>query len=74
MNTRDRDGTEVLTPTESRQASPKTSNFRVLMFSLAAITAIGIVLVGAFWFSTPVELKSPSGSATTAPATPPSAP
>lgn len=72
MNTRDPDGTEVLTPTESRQASPKTTNFRVLVFSLTAIIAIGIAMVGAFWFTTPAELKSPSGSATTqeAPAQP----
>ncbi|MFN0218740.1 MAG: hypothetical protein ACKVP4_08015 [Hyphomicrobium sp.] len=66
MNTRDRDGTEVLTPTEARQASSKTTNFRVLVFSLAALTAIGIALIGAFWVSTPSELTSPAGSAVTA--------
>jgi hypothetical protein len=70
MNTRDPDGTEVLTPTESRQASPKTTNFRVLIFSLTAIIAIGVALVGAFWFTTPAELESPPGPATTEQSTP----
>lgn len=70
MNTRDPDGTEVLTPTESRQASPKTTNFRVLVFSLTALVAIGVALIGAFWLTTPAELKSPAGPATTQEASP----
>lgn len=68
MNTRDSDGTEVLTPTESRQASPRTLNFKVLMYSLAALVAIGIVLLTAFSMSTSEDMDASSGPQPTPPA------
>lgn len=64
MNTRDRDGTEVLTPTESRQASPRTMNLRVLVYSLTVLIAIGAALLTAFWLATPSQLNEPAGPAT----------
>ena len=79
MNTRDSDGTEVLTPTESRQASPRTLNFKVLVYSLAALAAIGIVLLTAFSMSTSENMDASSGPqptpiTTPAPAAQPTAP
>ncbi len=74
MTTRDRDGTEVLTPTESRQASPRTMNLRVLVYSMAVLAVVGAALLAAFWFETPSQLDEPQGPATVeTPATPPAA-
>ena len=47
----------VVTPTDARQASPKQANFRVLKMSMIMAVAVGIVLVGAFWFTTPDDVE-----------------
>ncbi len=71
-----RDDAVVLDPTESRQGSPRKMNLRVLIFSLAIAAAAGIVLVSAFWRSTPTTMDYSSGgklgesTGTSAPAAP----
>ncbi|MEQ1719051.1 MAG: hypothetical protein ABL907_24205 [Hyphomicrobium sp.] len=66
----------VLTTTESRQASPRRMNLRVLVMSLAILAVLGVALTAAFWGSAPQgEAVTPqvtsSPSTTTAPATAP---
>jgi len=53
---------EVLDPTEARQASPRKTNFRVLLISTALIIAIFAGFVIAFLYQTPPELSSSPGS------------
>jgi cytochrome c-type biogenesis protein CcmH/NrfG len=39
-----RERTEVLTPTEARQASPRRMNLRVLVFSMVLLIAVAAIL------------------------------
>jgi hypothetical protein len=39
-----RERTEVLTPTEARQASPRRMNLRVLVFSMVLLVAVAAIL------------------------------
>jgi len=52
----------LLTATESRQASPRRMNFRVLMVSMAALVGIAALLyIGVYTSSSPIGLpKQPS--------------
>ena len=52
----------VLTPTESRQASPRRMNLRVLIVSMVALVGIGALLfVGVYNPRSPIGLpKQPS--------------
>lgn len=71
-----------LDPTEARQASPRKTNFRVLLASMALAVAVGVVLVAGFWHTTPTgmdyssggKLSEPSATTQTAPAGPSAAP
>lgn len=44
-----REAPEVLTPTESRQASPRKLNFRVLITSLVLAIIVAAILYAAFY-------------------------
>jgi hypothetical protein len=52
---------EVLNPTEARQASPRKTNFWVLLVSMALAVVAGVVLVGGFWHATPPRVDASSG-------------
>lgn len=73
---------DSLDPTEARQASPRKTNFRVLLASMALAVAVGVVLVAGFWHTTPTgmdyssggKLSQPSATSQTAPAGPSVAP
>ncbi|CAA2142624.1 hypothetical protein [Hyphomicrobium sp. ghe19] len=73
---------DSIDPTEARQASPRKTNFRVLLASMALAVAVGVVLVAGFWNTTPTgmdyssggKLSEPSASSQTAPAAPAAAP
>jgi hypothetical protein len=59
---------EVLTPTESRQASPRRMNFRVLGGSLILAVIAGAVLYTLFYAGdTPVSAPDPAPTQQTAP-------
>ncbi|CCB67370.1 MULTISPECIES: hypothetical protein [unclassified Hyphomicrobium] len=63
-------------PTDARQASPRKTNFRVLLASMALAVAVGVVLVVGFWRATPPRVDASSGgnpSQNTQQAAPPSA-
>ncbi len=47
--------------TEARQANPKKTNFRVLLASMTIAVVVGIVLVAAFWRTTPTAMDYSSG-------------
>ncbi|HET6389718.1 hypothetical protein [Hyphomicrobium sp.] len=47
--------------TETRQATPRKGNFRVLVASMVLAVAVGIVLVAAFWRTTPTAMDYSSG-------------
>jgi len=53
---------EVLTPTEARQASPRTMNFRVLVVSTALITLIFAAFVAVFFLQTPPSMDGSEAS------------
>jgi hypothetical protein len=48
-------------PTEARQGSPRKTNFRVLLVSMAIALAVGVVLVANFWHTTPTGMDYSSG-------------
>jgi hypothetical protein len=52
---------EIKDPTDARQASPRKSNFRVLLVSMVLAIVVGIVLVTAFIRSTPPKVDASSG-------------
>jgi hypothetical protein len=52
---------ETIEPTDARQASPKKSNFRVLIGSMVLAIVVGVVLVVGFWFKTPASVDASSG-------------
>ena len=52
---------EVLDPTEARQASPRKTNFRVLLVSMTIAVVVGIVLVANFWNKTTTPMDYSSG-------------
>ena len=59
---------EVLTPTESRQASPRRLNFRVLTWSLAMAVIAAAVLYTMFYSAeTPMSTPDPAPTQQTAP-------
>lgn len=73
---------EELDTTEATQANRKMTSFRVLMTSMILAAVVGIVLVAAFWKSTPPAMDRSSGgklgesapvTAPPKPATPPPA-
>ena len=43
----------VITPTESRQATPQKANYRVLTCSLLIAIIVGAVLYGIFYMQSP---------------------
>ena len=47
---------EVLEPTEARQASPRKTNLRVLIFSTALITVVFAGFIFAFFYKTPPQM------------------
>ena len=47
--------------TESRQATPRKMNFRVLLVSMTIAVVAGIILVAAFWRATPTAMDYSSG-------------
>ncbi|SFV36876.1 hypothetical protein [Hyphomicrobium facile] len=73
---------DSIDPTEARQASPRKTNFRVLLASMALAVVVGAVLVAGFWQTTPQgmdtssggKLSEPSATSQTAPAGPSAAP
>lgn len=73
---------DSIDPTEARQASPRKTNFRVLLASMALAVAVGVVLVAGFWHTTPEgmdtssggKLGEPSATSQTAPTAPSAAP
>ena len=59
---------EVLTPTESRQGSPRRLNFRVLTWSLAMAVIAAAVLYTMFYSAeAPVSTPEPASTQQTAP-------
>ncbi len=52
---------ETIEPTEARQASPRKSNFRVLLGSMFLAIVVGVILVVGFWFRTPAAVDASSG-------------
>ena len=53
----------VLTPTESRQASPRRMNLRVLMVSMAALVGIAALLyIGVYTPGSPIGLPKQSST------------
>ena len=63
-----REPQEVLTPTESRQASPRRLNFRVLTWSLALAVIAAAVLYTVFYAGdTPVSTPDPAPTQQNAP-------
>lgn len=46
-----------ISTSDVRQGSPKQLNFRVLAVSLALAVAVGLVMVGSFWFVTPNNVE-----------------
>lgn len=67
----------IIEPTDARQASPRKTNFRVLLASMALAVAAGVVLVASFWQTTPTSMDYSSGGKLgqpdPTPATPPAA-
>lgn len=68
---REGDDSVVLTPTESRQASPRRMNFRVLIISLVIMFAVGLALTVAFWGTAEEEGGNRPGNAPAAQSTVP---
>ncbi len=63
--------TEVLTPTEARQASPRRLNFRVLVISMLLLVAVAATLYYAVYSYPNSAIGVPEEpAATTEPATP----
>jgi hypothetical protein len=58
----------VLTPTQSRQASPRRTNLRVLIVSMALALVTGTVLVSSVWKATPPSMDASPGKPTSPPA------
>lgn len=52
---------DTVDPTDARQASPRKTNFRVLLASMALALVVGVVLVAAFWRTTPTGMDYSSG-------------
>jgi hypothetical protein len=52
---------ETLEPTDARQASPRKTNFRVLLASMTLAVVVGVVLVAGFWHATPPAVDASSG-------------
>lgn len=46
-----------ISTSDVRQGSPKRLNLRVLAVSLALAVAVGLVMVGSFWFVTPNNVE-----------------
>ena len=59
------DATPVLTPTESRQASPRRMNFHVLVWSMALVVIVAAIL----YFVIYAKPESPIGMPKEQPAT-----
>lgn len=68
--------TQVLNPTESRQASPRRLNFRVLVMSmLLAVLVAALLYYAVYDPRTPIGLpQQPPEQSTTAPEVPPQPP
>jgi len=47
---------KVLTPTQSRQATPQRANFRVLVWSLLIAAVAAAVVYGYFYTQTPLPI------------------
>lgn len=64
----------MLTPTEVRQASPRLTNFRVLIASLVTLGVIGAGLLAAFYATSSqpaVQVSAPPAQPSQVPATTP---
>ncbi|MBY0561175.1 hypothetical protein [Hyphomicrobium sp.] len=67
---------DSIDPTEARQASPRRTNFRVLLGSMALAVVVGVALVAGFWqttrdrmdYSSGGKLSEPSATSQAAPA------
>jgi cytochrome c-type biogenesis protein CcmH/NrfG len=64
------DDTEVLTPTESRQASPRRLNFRVLVVSMVLAVVVAAMLYYTIYSYPRSTIGVPEQPAATAPANP----